>query len=209
MKVFPSSYLAPIAQFALYLKYKQVSLESNENFIKQSYRNRCYIYGANGPLMLNIPLMKVHAERSIKDKKISYDMDWQTLHWRSLEACYRSSPYFEYYEEELQGLYIDKKTVYLLDFNEMLEERIKDMLKLDYFKVKTESYERLSEEKDFRQLIHPKNDFMKNSFAFPKYIQVFENKYGFIPNLSIIDLLFNEGPQAKNYLEKVEILNEF
>lgn len=208
MKILPTAYLAPIFQFVLYLQEEEFLLETHENFQKQTYRNRCYIYGANGALMLNIPLVKGRNHTLIKNKKISYETDWRTLHWRSLEACYRSSPFFEYYEEEFRPFYEGLKKEYLLDFNEALEDKIKNILKLEYNKTKTENYQIQAKEKDYRSLIHPKNNEWVAQVEFPEYIQVFGEKFGFLKNLSIIDLLFNEGPNAKDYLEKVKLRTE-
>lgn len=205
MEIFPTAYLAPIVQFAFYLDKEEILLEVHENFQKQSYRNRCYIYGANGSLMLNIPLVKGRNHTLIKDKKISYDSDWRTLHWRSLEACYRSSPFFEFYEEEFRPFYEGAKMNFLLDFNEALEVKIAGILDLEYSKTQTESYVQLPDENDFRKLLHPKNESVLSKIEFPEYIQVFGGKYGFLKNLSIIDLLFNEGPHAKEYLKNINI----
>lgn len=208
MMVFSTAYLAPVLQFTMYLKERKLLLESHENFQKQSYRNRCYIYGANGSLMLNIPVEKGKNHTLIKDKKISYETNWRTLHWRSLEACYRSSPFFEFFEEEFRPFYDGRKVEFLLDFNEGLEEKIKDILKLDYSKKETEGYKRLPGEEDYRLLIQPKNNELSAKVEFPEYIQVFSGRYGFLKNLSIVDLLFNEGPKAKEYLEKLKLETE-
>jgi len=134
----------------------------------------------------------------MKDVKISYDFKWQRLHWLSLESCYRNSAYFEYYEDELAPFY-HKKTEFLFDYNiELLQWIFKQLKKTPELNFTTEYIKELEPGKDYRV----KNLFKDSSLTKPAkpYYQVFEERIGFLPNMSIVDLLFNQGPQAKNYL---------
>jgi WbqC-like protein family len=171
----------------------------HEHYIKQTYRNRCTIYGANGRLDLIIPIEKgKHGHQAMKDVKISYDGNWQKMHWRSLESAYRSSPYFEYYEHEFIPFY-EKKTDYLVDFNLVLHEKLNKLLDIPNHFVFTEKYAVAGENfTDERKLADPFLNLPETNFK--NYTQVFESKLEFIPNLSVIDLLVNCGPESGNYL---------
>ncbi len=193
------TYFPNIAHFVAMAKAKEVKLEFDDNFLKQTYRNRTYIYGSNGKLALNIPVIHTQKKRQkYRDVKIFNEEKWQSLHWKSLLSAYRTSPFFEYYEDELKHLF-ELKADYILDFNLKCFEVICDCLQLELNTSKTETYEStLKDFSDFRYLVNAKKE---QSFSFDTYTQVFINKHGFIPNLSILDLLFNEGPNALNYLE--------
>ena len=194
----PAFYMPPTSFFT---QIKQntaaIWLEKYEHFPKQTYRNRCVIYTANGPLNLSIPIRKGMREHTkMKDVQISYDADWQRLHWMSLQTAYRTSPYFEYYEETFAPFY-QKKETFLFDFNQKLLIQILELLKMPTNFMYTESYDPIPEGlKDFRTSIHPKKPTLLPS---KPYCQVFEDKFGFIPNLSIIDLLCTQGPHAGAY----------
>lgn len=176
-----------------------VVFETADNFLKQTYRNRAYIYGANGKLTLNIPVIHSQKNRQLyKDVRIFNDENWQSLHWKSLLSAYRTSPFFEYYEDELQPLFTNKSD-FILDHNLRCLDVILDCLQLEFNTSKTEVYNAIEQQhEDFRYLVHAKKETPQN---FQPYTQVFDDKHGFIPNLSILDLLFNEGPNALNYLE--------
>ena len=196
-----SSYLAPIIHYALIAQHKNYTIDVHEHFIKQTYRSRAEIYGANGKLKLIVPLHKRKNRTPMKDVEISYEENWQRIHWKSLESAYRLSPYFEFYEEKFRPFYEEKKYNKLIDLNAALEKLILSLLQLDYVVDTTKSYEEKSP--DYRKLIHPKYSY--NHIFFPEYIQVFSDKYGFIPNLSILDLLFNLGPKSVTYLKELKI----
>lgn len=198
-----SVYLGPIVHYVLLVQNKNYEIDTAEHFVKQSYRSRCEIYGANGKLKLIVPLEKWRNRSPIKDVKISYDENWQTLHWRSFEAAYRLSPFFEFYEENLRPFY-EKKYDFLIDFNLALEEKIKSILDISAKAIFTENYK--SSDPDYRQLINPKNNELVMAVNFEHYMQVFEEKYGFLKNLSILDLLFNLGPASKAYLLQTKII---
>lgn len=200
-RVFPTAYFAPIFQFALMSSEEKYSMEVKESFVKQSYRSRCEIYGANGLLKLIVPLEKWKNHSRTEEIKISYDENWQLLHWRSIESAYRSSPYFEFYEDDIRPILLNNKPTYLIDLNYLIDNKLKQLLNISSTSIKTEKYE--SFKQDLRKIIHPKSREINEEINYPFYIQVFTEKYGFIKNLSIIDLLFNLGPESNVYLNKI------
>lgn len=195
--ILSTAYLAPVQYFTKLFKYDEVFIEKHENFIKQSFRNRCKIYGANGELSLSIPVKKISLKTKIKDLLIDYDTNWQKLHWKSIESAYRSSPFFEFYEDDLKPFY-EKKYKFLLDFNSEIQNVILEHLDFNIDLKFTDKYCHILTEEidDLREKINPKKEYVDPNFKIVEYTQVFQEKYGFIPNLSIIDLLFNEGPNA-------------
>lgn len=197
--VLPMFYLPPVEYFTRLNNYNpDLVIEKHEHFPKQTYRNRATIYSPDGTLTLVVPVVKgskVHTP--VKDVKISYDFSWQRLHWLSLQGCYRRSAYFEYYEDEFATFY-QKKVTFLFDYNDQILRLLLKLLKIKAEINYTESYQaEYSALADFRQNIHPKKD---SGFQQKPYFQVFEQRHGFIKNLSIADLLFNQGPQSINYL---------
>lgn len=196
--LFIPTYFAPISQYVEILKYDKIIFEVEDNFQKQTYRNRCNIYGANGKLQLNIPIIHNKGIRQkTKEVKINNSSNWQTQHFKSLSIAYRSSPYFEYYENDLSELLLKKHT-FLLDLNIKTHEFVMDALQENIPYLKTQIYEVTPEKKDFRQLAIAKKE---PHFGFKEYYQVFIDKFGFIENLSVLDLLFMKGPSAEIYLK--------
>jgi len=200
-KLFPCFYLPPIEAIAEMTRGndQEVCIERFEHFPKQTYRNRATIYSPNGKLDLIIPVVKgskVHTV--IKDVRISYESNWQRLHWMSLQTSYRRSAYFEFYEDDFAPFY-EKKYPFLFDFNMELMTMLFRLLKIKQTWTFTTSYSAApSNILDFRSSIHPKG---KTIESMPKsYFQVFEPKHGFIPNLSVVDLLFNQGPHSLAFL---------
>lgn len=196
-------YFGPIDLFVPIAKAESLRFEINDNYQKQSYRTRQYIYGANGKLLLNIPIK--HSgdgkHQLLKEVKIENDFKWQILHWKSLESAYRTSPYFEFFEDDFYPIY-HKKYDYLIDFTQaawqVLLESLGLELPIHYTSAYQESY--IADElKDLRYLAKAKR---KPDIALDNYIQVFESKKGFLNNLSILDLLFNEGTNVLSYLQK-------
>jgi len=194
----PTAYLAPIEYYAILLQEPNCSIELHEHFVKQSIRNRCDIYGANGKLQLTIPKQRKGSSKTIiKEIQISYKQNWQKEHWNAIVSSYNSSPYFEYYKDELQPFF-EKEEMLLIDFNNKLQAVI---LKL------------LQEEKDVKtttEYLHKGNfsDLRNHNWNLEKqerYDQVFMEKHGFIANLSILDLLFNLGPESADYLHNLAI----
>ncbi|MFL5763130.1 MAG: WbqC family protein [Bacteroidia bacterium] len=200
--ILPTAYLPPIQYFQKLKNYDHCLIEYFEHFPKQTYRNRTDIYSPNGRLTLSVPLIKRGQRQTVKDIRISYDSDWQKLHWRSLESCYRRSPFFEYYEDDLAPFYHDKKFDYLADLNTEMLSVLLELLKLKTSYSFTERYEKQYPESiDFRELIDPKVPPSADPEFQPQpYMQVFGSRHGFLPNLSIVDLLFNEGSKAPDFL---------
>lgn len=202
--LFPT-YFPSISHFAALAQSENTVFEIEDNFQKQTNRNRTYIYSPNGLQLLNIPVK--HSKESYqktKDIQIETDSDWQKQHFKSLEAAYRSSPFFEFFEDDLRPIF-EKKHVFLLDLNFQILEIVSKCLrmKLEYTTTKEYFHEvDTNEFKDFRALVNGKKD----SSSFESYTQVFDDKYGFINNLSVLDLLFNEGKYALDYLKKQEVI---
>ena len=192
------TYFPNIAHFTAMLQADEVTLEMEDNYQKQTYRNRTFIYGANGKLQLSIPIVHSQKDRQkYRDIKIYNTEKWQLVHWKSLESAYKTSPFFEFYEDDIRPLF-NQKSEYLLDFNLKCLEVICECLQTDLNITKTEVYEKTIANKiDYRQLANSRKE---SQFDFDAYTQVFGDKHGFIPNLSILDLVFNEGPNALNYL---------
>ncbi|WP_029285022.1 WbqC family protein [Pedobacter sp. R20-19] len=198
--ILPLFYLPPVGYFSLLQKVGQDFLiEKNEHLAKQTYRNRASIYSPNGKLDLTVPIVKgAKNHTKVKDVRISYDFKWQRLHWLSLETCYRSSAYFEFYEDELARFYHEKFD-FLFDYNLELLTWLGKKLKLPIeFNVTSTYQDDIPAELDYRGMMSPKKaeEHANNKH----YYQVFEDRHEFLPNLSIVDLLFNQGPQAKLYL---------
>jgi len=198
--IFPLFYLPPVGYFSNLKDFESdFMIEREEHFVKQSYRNRATICSPNGLLNLIVPVAKgaeVHSK--MKDVKISNDFSWQRLHWKSLESCYRSSAYFEYYEDEFYRFY-EQRFEYLFDYNtEIMYWLLKQLKKDPSLNFTNEYVKEVGNDLDFRMNMLCKG-FDKDKKLKP-YFQVFDDRNGFIPNLSIVDLLFNQGPQSKLYI---------
>lgn len=198
-------YFGSIAQYVAMGKAEKLWFEHTDNFQKQTYRNRTYIYAANGKLALSIPIKHTGNKtqhQKYREIKIENDFPWQSQHWKSIQTCYRTSPFFEFYEDDFVGLY-KKKFKYLLDFNYECLEVILNTLEWEIISEKTSEYQKQVSQDvlDARGLINAKSDI---NLEFEPYTQVFEQKEGFISNLSILDLLFNEGPNSDIYLKQQE-----
>ncbi len=196
--IFPLFYMGPISYFSALKSFDSaVVLERYEHFPKQTFRNRCTIASPNGRLDLIVPVVK--GSKSVlpyKDVRISKEWNWQRLHWLSLQNCYRSSAYFEYYEDELRVFY-QHRFDFLFDFNLQLQEWIGGKLKLNTEILLSDGYYPNQYQSDFRDSFTKK--IIPETETKP-YFQVFDDKTGYLKNLSIIDLLFNQGPQSKHFL---------
>lgn len=200
LATFPLFYLPQVSYFtALKEQNYTVQLEKHEHFPKQTNRNRASIASPDGILDLTIPVIKGSKMHTpFKDVKISYDLKWQRLHWLSLQTCYRSSAYFEFYEDGLAPFY-QKKFDYLFDYNLELMEWLFKQLKVNPILSFTQEYEKeIPQELDFRNQFSNKKSAPVTETK--SYFQVFSDRNEFIPNLSSVDLLFNQGPQTKLYL---------
>lgn len=195
-----STYLGPVSYYAKLYHAKHVFIEQYENYTKQTFRNRCLIATANGIQPLTIPTESNGGNKClIKDIRISDHGNWRHLHWTAFESAYRQSPYFEYYADDFRPFY-EKRFNYLFDFNEQLRELVCSLIGFTPHIRVTENYQNsntLTNVEDLRDLIHPKRNFrLLNQYQVVTYYQVFESKHGFLPNLSIADLLFNMGPES-------------
>jgi hypothetical protein len=192
--IFSTAYAAPTAYYATLFKCDLKWLEIHEHFIKQTIRSRCEIATANGTLMLSIPIHQRKNNMPISMVCISYKESWQRQHLKSLETAYQSSPFFEFYIDELKQAY-RVQPEYLLDWNALIHQLIMKWLKINLPLAPTISYHKeVSDGKDFRLNEWP------NDIVLP-YHQVFESKFGYIKNLSVFDLLFNCGNQSLHYLK--------
>lgn len=181
---------------------KGVLFEVEDNFQKQTYRTRCYIYGANGRLLLNIPVKQANSKQKTREVLVDNSEAWQKNHLRAISSAYSSSPFFEFYQDDLKDLFNDK-IKYLLDFNFKCHDFISEHLELELDYTKTQKFiQDVEQQDDFRYLADAKS---KQIFNLEAYTQVFSDKHGFLKNLSILDLLFMEGPNAYNYLKRQKI----
>ena len=197
-------YFPSISHFVAIAQSEEVAFEVFDNFQKQTNRNRTYIYSPNGIQLLNIPIKHTKDSRQkTKDVRIESDFDWQKQHFKSLEAAYRSSPFFEFFEDDIRPIF-EKKHEFLLDLNfEALEIVFKCLrMKIEFSKT-TEYFPQLDPTiTDFRNLV----DGKKDDSTFTKYTQVFDDKHGFLSNLSVLDLIFNEGKYAIDYLKEQTLI---
>ena len=189
------TYFPTIASFSLLVTTPCV-LEVSDNYQKQTYRNRTYIYGANGKQILTVPILHTGGETGrqlYKDVRVDNQVAWQKLHWKTLQTAYRTSPFFEYYEDKIAPIFIQKHT-FLLDLNIRTIEVVLDCLHKEITWEKTTTYEPTYEGlSDCRYLTNAKEAYQVDQAP---YYQIFSDKHGFIPNLSILDLLFHEGNQT-------------
>ncbi len=201
--VIESQYWGSIDYFRILNNYDKIYIEKFEHFVKASYRNRCQIATSDGMLILTIPIESGRGVRkTFKDVRMHSETNWQKKHWQTICTAYRRSPYFEYYEDDLQPLY-EKKFDFLLDFNLAALEKINKFLELELDYDTTGSFEKVYEDwEDMRSHIFPSKAKNKNPFKDDpvKYHQVFESKCEFLPNMCILDLLFAEGPNAREKL---------
>lgn len=205
MVILSSAYFAPIQYYAYLYAASSVTEDRGEHFVKQTFRNRCYIATPNGSLALIIPIIRDDAAHtSMRDIRISEHGNWRHLHWSALESAYDSSPYFMYYADDLRPLF-EKKFIYLVDFNEALERTLLALLSLECPINVSNDYVAAppSGALDLRSIISPKASTQADTLFHPvPYYQVFAERTGFLPNLSIVDLLFNLGPESRLVLKK-------
>lgn len=196
-----SAYLPPIQYIARFQNQNHIIIEQYDNYIKQSYRNRCLIMAANGVMPLSIPVEHASGEKTLmKDIRIAQHGNWQHLHWNAIVSAYNSSPFFEYYADDFAHFY-HKHYNFLQDLNNDILTLILSLIGLDNYSLSfTDEYkiELNSEHQDLRDLIHPKKKYQQvdPDFTPVTYYQVFDQKFGFTGNMSVIDLLFNMGNES-------------
>lgn len=195
-----TAYLAPVQYYTKLLLYPRVAVEQHDHYLKQTYRNRCIILGANGPQSLTIPVSVSHTEHTpMHQVRISEHGRWRHLHWEALVSAYERSPYFEFYAESFQPFYEPGRYEFLQDFNEAMQDMVCGLLDLHPATTRTMVYckEPAPCVEDLREDIHPKRPWSGDPlFRSEPYYQVFGGESSFFPNLSIADLLFNMGPEG-------------
>ncbi len=193
------SYFPSIEQMAAVAQAEHVVFEVADNYQKQTYRNRMFIAHSNGQLLLNIPIKhnKTRKRQKTKEVMVENDFPWQEHHWRSLQSAYRTSPFFEYYEDDL-AIFFTETVGNLMEHNLKIFEVLCELIGIDVETSHTVTFETKPESIDLRFLINAKR---KSEFQPEIYNQVHQANHPFLPNLSILDLLFNEGPNTLNYLE--------
>lgn len=196
-----TAYLPPIEYFSLIAEAGAVFIEAQENYIKQTYRNRCYILSSHGPHSLTVPVYEGSRHKvPVKEVRIDNSKRWQQVHLRAIVSSYRCSPYFDFYFEQIESI-INKKQEFLWNLNNELFESLLKMLKLKKKTEATHIFESLEDKPyDYRYRLEPGKSF----FVHKSYLQVFSATIDFKPNLSVIDLIFNLGPDATEYLKTLQ-----
>ena len=196
--IYPS-YFPSVANYIVLAQNQNICFEIQDNYQKQTYRNRCYIYASNGRLGLHIPVHYTQNNRQ-KTQEIIIDNStaWKSVHWKSIESAYKTSPFFEFYQDGIKPLFKNKVRL-LLPFVWKCFETINRCIEFDLVYKTSNAFEKETEVNDFRSLINPQKKVLIHPTP---YYQVFQSKHHFIPNLSILDLLFNMGPETLEFLKK-------
>jgi len=199
--IIENQYFGTVNYINTLFQFSNVEIEQYESWQKMSFRNRCVVAGSNGLVHLSVPLEKGRSQKVlVRDVRISNSDDWQTRHLRTIESCYNRAPFFEFYRDAVWKL-LEKKEVFLFDMNLSILEWLKTVLKIPATISLTDTYQKTVPENilDLRNYSLPKN-YQQEPVGF-RYTQVFEDRIGFMPNLSILDLLFCSGPAAKSLLK--------
>ncbi len=206
-----TTYFGPIQWYQKLYRYDHCMIEQYDSFQKQTYRNRCVIATANGVQALTVPVehtnlspLTSHLSPLVKDLRISDHNQWRRVHWNALQSAYSESPFFEYYADDLRPFF-EQKYNYLIDFNEAIRQKVCELIDIHPQITYTTEYtsdiqHQTSDIVDFRDVINAKHPQPDEGFTPKEYWQVFQHKHGFLPNLSILDLLFNMGPESIFYL---------
>ena len=195
-----TAYFPPLQYFSFIYRADKIFIEKEENYLKQTYRNRCKILTANGPYSLSIPILSGSAGKTpVRNTRIDYSKRWQQVHLRALISSYKSSAYFEYYFDDIEKI-ISGKQEYLFELNHCTLDFVLKIIGISKPIGFTKVYEpSIGNEYDYRYNISPKKE-MPLKFSRKEYYQVFSQKFGFVPGLSILDLIFNVGPDSLTYL---------
>ena len=190
-----TTYFGPIQWYQKLYRAEHVEIEQWESFQKQTYRNRCLIATANGVQALTVPVE--HGDSPlIKDIRLSDHGNWRHLHWNALQSAYGESPFFEYYQDDIRPFF-ERHWTFLLDFNDEIRQKMCELIDIQPNVSYTEGF--IPEESpltSYRTAISPKHPQDDPDFQPKRYYQVYDQKHGFLPNLSILDLLFNMGPES-------------
>lgn len=202
MALYSTAYLPSISYMARIVEDPSPVIEVFDTYHKQTYRNRCKVMTANGVESLSVPVVKVNGNHTMtKDIAISPIEPWQHIHSRCLESAYKAAPYFDHYYDDLKPIF-ESHFERLIDLNDAALQAIMKMLKIQKEIVHTKDYDKTAEN-DLREAFSPKD--IPNPDGFPKYYQVFSTKHPFAPDLSVLDLIFNEGPESRYYLGELRI----
>ena len=194
-----TTYFGPVQWYQKLYRSDEVQIEQWESFQKQTYRNRCLIAAPNGIQALTVPVEHT-VSPLIKDLKVSDHGNWRHLHWNALVTAYSESPFFEYYQDDIR-LFYEQRWDYLLEFNEAIRAKMCELIDIQPNVSYSLEFRTLNSQlRDFRETIRPKHPAPDPDFTPRPYYQVWQQKYGFLPNLSILDLLFNMGPESILYL---------
>lgn len=194
-----TTYFGPIQWYQKLNRYDEVCIEQHESFMKQTYRNRCMIATTQGVQALSFPV-EHDADDGIANIRLSDHGNWRHVHWQAIASAYGDSPFFEYYEDDIKPFFLERNWERLMDYNEAIAQTMCELLDIHPTVRRTEQYAANSDADDFREVIRPKRPLPDESFVAQPYYQVFREKHGFLPNLSILDLLFNMGPESIFYL---------
>lgn len=191
------TYFGPVQWYQKLHRAERVEIEQWESFRKQTYRNRCLIATTQGVQALTVPIVRGESPL-IKDIRISDHGNWRHLHWNALVSAYGESPFFEYYQDDIRPFFT-QRWEYLLDFNETIRAKMCELIDIEPSVDYTTTFSDTAGS-DFRIAINPKHPAEDPDFTAKPYYQVYRQKHGFLPNLSILDLLFNMGPESIFYL---------
>ncbi len=192
-----SAYLGPVSYYQTIAATGHVRIEQYDHYHKQTYRNRCRILTSNGVMDLSVPVVSTGGKMCVKDLRIAYVENWQQVHWRAIASAYNSSPFFEYYKDDFEPFYT-KKTEFLIDLNMELMRVVMELIGLKTELSLTDDYLTESSPLDWREAFSPK---IESTLPLKPYYQVFDQKFGFVRDMSVLDLLFNMGPESILYLK--------
>ena len=197
-----TTYFGPVQWYQKLNQSDRCLIERHDHFIKQTYRNRCVIATTNGLQALTVPIERFEgAHCAMLNIRISDHGSWRHLHWNALQSAYGESPFFEFYADDIRPFF-ERRWEFLVDFNMEITQKMCELLDIQPHITLTDAYVSAEDvgATDYRDVIRPKNPLPDDRFQPRRYYQVYEQKHGFQPNLSILDLLFNEGPEAVLYL---------
>ncbi|MBP5482507.1 MAG: WbqC family protein [Paludibacteraceae bacterium] len=192
-----SAYLGSVSYYQTVASADQVRIEQYDHYHKQTYRNRCRILTSNGVMDLSVPVINTGAKMCVKDLRIAYVENWQQVHWRAIASAYNSSPFFEYYRDDFEPFYT-RKTEFLIDLNMELMRVVMELIGLKTEVSLTDDYLTETSPLDLREAFSPKTE---STLPLRPYYQVFDQKFGFVRDMGVLDLLFNMGPESILYLK--------
>ncbi len=200
MVLLSTTYFGPVQWYQKLYRHGEAMIEVCESFQKQTYRNRCLIATAQGVQALTVPVEGSKANRLVADLHISDHGNWRHQHWQAITSAYGDSPFLEYYEDDLRPFFFEHQWERLVDFNDAIVRRMCELLDIHPVLKNTTEFERVVGFADYREAISPKHPLPDPEFVSRSYYQVFSQRHGFLPNLSILDLLLNMGPEAIYFL---------